>query len=70
MSLPYDPHKEEAVIIAQLVEAMMTAPGEVGHCSNCEDHVWINKETGKFADKNEVQILCPPCAVKFKNGEI
>lgn len=70
MSLPYDPHSEEAVTIAPLIKALIKRPGAVGHCSKCGDHVWINKETGEFAAKNEVQILCPLCAIKFQEGEI
>lgn len=65
MSLPYDPQKDEAVAITPLIPAVLKQPGTVGHCAKCAAHVWINEVSGEFAAKNEIAILCPPCAGKF-----
>lgn len=70
MPLPYDPHQEEAVAIAPLVPAVIEEAGKVDHCAKCDRHVWLNLVTIGFIAKNEVQVLCPPCAVKFQEGEI
>jgi len=69
VSLPYDPTKEEGVAIAQLVSKEIKTPGEVGHCARCNAHIWINKVTAEFMAKNEVEAICPDCAVKFAKGE-
>lgn len=70
MSLPYDPHNTEAVVVAPLMYsgALKQKGGRRGNCSRCGYEVWLNAVTAEFIDKNEVEAICPDCAQQFTEG--